>query len=47
MSDTAREEGVEALLQQTIDVAVTLKLIAKSSLATVIVDSTIQLKAVA
>ena len=41
------EEGVEALLQQTINVAVTLKLIAKASLATVIVDSTIQHKAIA
>lgn len=41
------EEGVEALLQQTINVAVTLKLIAKSALSTVIVDSTIQHKAIA
>ena len=39
------EEGVEALLQQTINVAVTLKLIAKKHLATVIVDSTIAHKA--
>jgi IS5 family transposase len=41
------EEGVEALLQQTINVALTLKLIAKASLATVIVDTTIQHKAIA
>ena len=41
------EEGVEVLLQQTINVAITLKLIAKSSLATVIVDSTVQHKAIA
>jgi IS5 family transposase len=41
------EEGVEALLQQTINVALTLKLISKASLATVIVDSTIQHKAIA
>ena len=41
------EEGVEALLQQTINVALTLKLISKASLSTVIVDSTIQHKAIA
>lgn len=41
------EEGVEALLQQTINVAVNLRLIARASLATVIVDSTVQHKAVA
>jgi IS5 family transposase len=41
------EEGVEALLQQTINVAVTLKLIAESALSTVIVDSTIQHTAIA
>ena len=41
------EEDVEVLLQQTINVAITLKLIAKSSLATVIVDSTLQHKAIA
>ena len=41
------EEGVEVVLQQTINVAITLKLIAKSSLATVIVDSTVQHKAIA
>jgi len=41
------EEGVEVLLQQTINVAITLKLIAKSSLAPVIVDSTLQHKAIA
>jgi IS5 family transposase len=41
------EEGVEALLQQSINVALTLKLISKASLSTVIVDSTIQHKAIA
>ena len=41
------EEGVEALLAQTIQVALTLKLIARKDLATVIVDSTVQAKAVA
>ena len=41
------EEGVEELLAQTINVAVTLKLIAKKDLAQVIVDSTVQQKAVA
>lgn len=35
------EEGVEALLAQTIQVALTLKLIARKDLATVIVDSTV------
>jgi len=38
---------VEALLQQTINVAVTLRLIAKSALSAVIVDSTIRHKAIA
>ncbi|MCE2660018.1 MAG: IS5 family transposase [Rubrivivax sp.] len=41
------EEGVEALLAQTINVAVHLKLIARKDLATVIVDSTVQEKAIA
>jgi IS5 family transposase len=41
------EEGVEAMLQQTINVALTLKLISKVSLSTAIVDSTIQHKAIA
>ena len=41
------EEGVEALLSQTINVAVHLKLIARKDLATVIVDSTVQEKAIA
>lgn len=41
------EEGVEELLAQTINVAVMLKLIAKKDLAQVIVDSTVQQKAVA
>jgi len=40
------EEGVEELLAQTINVALTLKLIAKKELATVIVDSTVQEKAI-
>jgi IS5 family transposase len=39
--------SVEALLQRTIDVALTIKLIFKASLSTVIVDSTIQHKAIA
>ncbi len=38
------EEGVEELLAQTINVAVTHKLIAKKDLAQVIVDSTVQKK---
>jgi IS5 family transposase len=41
-----RDEGVEELLAQTIIVALTLKLIAKKKLATVIVDSTVQEKAI-
>ena len=41
------EEGVEELLAQTINVAVDLKLIQRSDLATVIVDSTVQSKAIA
>jgi IS5 family transposase len=41
------EEEVEALLQQTINVALTLKLIAEASLATVIVDFTSRHKAIA
>lgn len=41
------EEGVEELLARTMEVAVTLKLIAKKELARVIVDSTVQEKAVA
>ena len=41
------EEGVEALLAQTINVALNLKLIARKDLTTVIVDSTVQQKAVA
>ena len=41
------EEGVEELLAQTINVAVELKLIHPSDLATVIVDSTVQSKAIA
>lgn len=41
------EEGVEALVSQTINVAVHLKLIARKDLATVIVDSTVQEKAIA
>ena len=40
------EEGVEQLLASTINVAVTLKLIAKKQLATVIVDSTVMPKAI-
>ncbi|MBL8329541.1 MAG: IS5 family transposase, partial [Rubrivivax sp.] len=44
---TLGEEGVEALLAQTINVAVHLKLIARKDLATVIVDSTVQEKAIA
>ena len=40
------DEGVEELLAQTINVALTLKLIAKKELATVIVDSTVQEKAI-
>jgi len=40
------EEGVEELLARTIEVAVTLKLIAKAELRTVIVDSTVQVKAI-
>jgi len=41
------EEGVEELLARTKEVAVTLKLIAKKELTRVIVDSTVQEKAVA
>lgn len=41
------EEGVEELLAQTITLAVSLKLIPAAALATVIVDSTVQEKAVA
>ena len=41
------EEGVEELLAQTITTAVTLKLIPAAALATVVVDSTVQEKAVA
>lgn len=41
------EEGVEELLARTMEVAVTLKLIAKKELARVIVDSTVQEKAIA
>jgi IS5 family transposase len=41
------EEGVEELLAQTINVAVELKLIAPSELSRVIVDSTVQHKAIA
>ena len=41
------EEGVEELLVRTMEVAVTLKLIAKKELTRVIVDSTVQEKAVA
>jgi IS5 family transposase len=41
------EEGVEALLARTIDAAVNFKLIDKSALTTVIVDSTVQQKAIA
>jgi IS5 family transposase len=41
------EEGVEQLLASTINVTVTLKLIAKKQLATVIVDSTVMPKAIA
>jgi IS5 family transposase len=41
------EEGVEELLACTMEVAVTHKLIAKKELIRVIVDSTVQEKAVA
>ena len=41
------EEGVEELLARTIEVAVTLKLIAKHELSQIIVDSTVQEKAIA
>jgi IS5 family transposase len=41
------EEGVEELLARTIEVAVTLKLIAKNELSQIIVDSTVQEKAIA
>jgi IS5 family transposase len=41
------EEGVEELLARTMEVAVTIKLIAKKELTRVIVDSTVQEKAVA
>jgi IS5 family transposase len=40
------EEGVEELLARTIEVAVTLMLIAKSELSQIIVDSTVQEKAI-
>jgi transposase, IS5 family len=41
------EEGVEELLARTMEVAVTLKLITKKELTRVIVDSTVQEKAIA
>ncbi len=41
------EEGVEELLAQTVNVAVSLKLIPAAALATVVVDSTVQEKAIA
>ena len=41
------EEGVEELLAQTVNLAVSLKLIPAGALATVVVDSTVQEKAVA
>ena len=41
------EDGVEELLARTIEVAVTLKLIAKTELSQIIVDSTVQEKAIA
>jgi IS5 family transposase len=41
------DEGVEELLAQTINTAVEMKLIAKSELSRVIVDSTVQQKAIA
>lgn len=41
------EEGVEELLAQTVNMAVSLKLIPAAALATVVVDSTVQEKAVA
>lgn len=41
------EEGVEELLAQTVNLAVSLKLIAVAALATVVVDSTVQEKAIA
>ena len=41
------EEGVEELLARTMEVAVTLKLIARKELTRVIVDSTVQEKAIA
>jgi IS5 family transposase len=44
---TLDEEGVEELLARTMEVAITLKLIAKKELTRVIVDSTVQEKAVA
>ena len=40
------EEGVEELLARTIEVAVSLKLIAKKELSEIIVDSTVQEKAI-
>lgn len=40
------EEGVEELLARTVEVAVTLKLIAKSELSQIIVDSTVQEKGI-
>lgn len=41
------EDGVEALLAQTIIAAVSMKLISPKELATVVVDSTVQPKAIA
>ena len=41
------EEGVEEMLARTVEVAVTLKLIAKKELCRIIVDSTVQEKAIA
>jgi IS5 family transposase len=41
------EEGVEELLARTVEVAVTLKLIASKELSRIIVDSTVQEKAIA
>ena len=41
------EEGVEELLARTVEVAVTLKLIASKELSVIIVDSTVQEKAIA
>ena len=41
------EEGVEEMLDRTVELAVTLKLIAKKELCRIIVDSTVQEKAIA